>query len=345
MNELKKVTTSKIFGVVKANAYGHGAVQVAQTLEKNDIDGLCVALISEIQELRKNGISAKILHLGRISPESVKFFDENSIATISHLEDINIIQNNLSKNEIINVHLKVDTGMCRMGIPHENFEFILDEILETPQINLTGIYSHFATADEQDNDYLNTQHEKFNEIVKLANLKVDKKLEFHIANSSAMLKNEKYHYSICRPGISLYGISPVKNSHINLKPVMEFKSTVVLKKNVKSGESIGYNRTYIADSDMEIAIVQVGYADGIPTSFANSGYVSFNRMRFPIIGKVSMDLITVDSTNSNLKVGDKVTLWGNTQIGVDMLSKQNNEIPYTFFTRISHRVKRKFIHE
>jgi alanine racemase len=345
LSELKKVTASKIFGVVKANAYGHGAVEVAKTLERNNIDGLCVALISEIKELRKNGITSKILHLGRFSPESVHTFDVNTIATINHLDDVKIIQESLCEDNKINVHLKVDTGMCRMGIPYDDFEFVLDEILKTPQISIKGIYSHFSTADEDDNEYLNLQYKKFNEIVQLVKSKVDKELDFHIANSSAMLKDEKYHYTICRPGISLYGVSPIKSSRINLNPVMEFKSTVVLKKKVKNGESIGYNRKYIAKSDIEIAIIQVGYADGIPTSFANNGFVYANNMKFPIIGKVSMDLITVDCTNSNLKVGDKVTLWGNSQIGVETLSAENNEIPYTFFTRVSQRVKRKFIHE
>ena len=338
-----EVGDTKVMGVIKANAYGHGAVEIAMSLSKTKIHGFCVALIKEIIELREHGITKPILHLGKLSPKNLDIFDVNTLCTINSFDDIDAIQNYFIKTGIkISAHVKFDTGMGRMGFHYSQAEEVLAKIQQCEAINLEGVYSHFSTAEETDITFMELQRFRFDEIIKFSNL-LFLNLTYHISNSAGIFKDSRNHYDMVRPGITLYGVTPFGPPHSQLNPVMHFKAPVVLKKRISKGESVGYNQTYIAEKDFEMAVIQVGYGDGIPTQFSNSGAVIWNEKRLSIIGKVSMDLITIDCTNTDLNIGDDVTIWGSENHRIESLSKEVNKNPYTFFTGVTQRVKREYI--
>jgi alanine racemase len=189
---------------------------------------------------------------------------------------------------------------------------------------------------------MDLQRSRFDVIIYFANTFFTN-LIYHISNSGGIFKDNKNHYDMVRPGITLYGVTPFGKSHEKLVPVMHFKAPVVLIKQISKGESVGYNQTYIAEKDFEMAIIQAGYGDGIPVEFSNSGAVAWSGRKLPIIGKVSMDLITIDCTNINLNIGDAVTIWGSENHRIELLCKEVNKNPYTFLTGVTQRVKREYI--
>ncbi|MBC8311352.1 MAG: alanine racemase [Candidatus Marinimicrobia bacterium] len=338
-----EVGNCKVMGVIKADAYGHGAVEIAKSLSTTNIHGFCVALIKEIIELRENGITKPILHIGKLSLENIDIFDSNTLCTINSFQDIDTIQEySIETGNKIWAHVKFDTGMGRMGFHYSQVEKVLNKIKQCDGINLQGIYSHFSTAEENDSTFMKLQRSRFDEIIKFAN-SIFSNLTFHISNSAGIFKDSKNHYDMVRPGITLYGVTPFGKPHEKLKPVMHFKAPVVLKKRALQGEPVGYNKTYVAEEDMELAVIQAGYGDGIPMEFSNSGTVVWNKQKMSIIGKVSMDLITIDCTNIDLNVGDNVTIWGSENHRVELLSGEVNKNPYTFLTGVTQRVKRKYI--
>ncbi len=343
------VGKAKIMAVVKANAYGHGIIHVAQVLEKSDVHGFCVALVSEAEKLLKNKIQKPILHLGRISYDDLEIYSSGQIhCTINSLEDVEFIKDKFKGNRIIvNAHLKIDTGMGRLGISFSESEKIIKLIGKTSEINLKAVYSHLSSSGELDAQYTKLQLDRFNHIKELTEHLLPETKYFHIANSAAILNYSNSHFNMVRPGISLYGVSPLGNTKNNLLPVMKMKGAVVLIKKINKNEYIGYNRTYKAKTNEHIAIIQAGYADGIPIVFSNNGNVEIKGKLYPIIGKVSMDLIAVKSIDNKISVGDEVIFWGSNKESnsLEYISKKYNKIPYEFLTGVSNRVKRNFINE
>jgi len=338
-----KVGKTKVMGVIKANAYGHGAVEIAKSLSKTTIYGFCVSLIKEIIQLREHGIIKPILHLGKISPEDLNIFDDNTLCTINSFNDIDVIHDYFIKSGLkIAAHIKFDTGMGRMGFHYSQAEDVLSKIKETNAINLKGVYSHFSTSDKIDSTFMDLQCSRFDEIIDFANTFFTN-LIYHISNSGAIFNNINNHYDMVRPGIALYGVTPFGKANKKLNPVMHFKAPVVLKKEIFKGESVGYNQSYIAEKDFEMAVVQAGYADGIPMEFSNSGAVVWNGTKLPIIGQVSMDLFTINCTDIDLNIGDNVTIWGSENHRIELLSEKVNKNPYTFLTGVTQRVKREYI--
>ena len=342
------VGNAKVMAGVKANAYGHGIIPVAKTLSDVGIHGFCVALESEAEELLKAGIRTPILHLGRISKDYFELYNSGQVhCTINSIEDLLELKENASANSPIFAHLKIDTGMGRMGVPFENAESIIQMLSETPEIRVEGVYSHFATADENDTKYRDWQLDQFRKVIQLANSILPDIKYFHIANSAGILNCPDSHFNMVRPGISLYGISPLGKPHHSLNPVMKMKAPVVLVKKMNAGDSVGYSRLYTAEKDEKIALLQAGYADGIPTVFSNSGSVEIKDSQYPIIGKVSMDLIAINCGEDTIKEGNDAVFWGgehgNTQL--EYLAIKYKKIPYEFLTGVSTRVARNLINE
>ena len=337
------VINSQIYAVVKADAYGHGMIEIAKALDRFGINGFCVALSKELYELYESGIKKPILHLGRLDSHDNKIFSlSNAIFTIHNKDDIELINKNV-KNQKINVYLKVDTGMSRMGIDVNDFTETINLILNNNQLNLIGIYSHFSSSEDLNSSLFNTQHSCFTKIIENLDFKVKEKLIFHIANSAGIFRSVKCHLDLVRPGISLYGI-PRFDSMKVLKPVMEFKAPIILIKNVLKASYIGYNATYKAKKNMRIGLVQAGYADGVPTELSNN-FVYYKNEKIKVLGKVSMDLICIDLTrHMTIQEFDFVTLWGGKDAisNISNVALQLNKIPYELLTSIGRRVYRKY---
>ena len=338
------IGNSKIMAVVKANAYGHGLLEVSKTLEDNGVYGLCVAIAEELSSLRKSNINVPILHLGVLDNEYLELYErENNICTINSINDIHAIKEFVSgNNKKIHCHLKFDTGMGRLGINYNQAEDILGLIKNIQGINLTGIYSHFSSADEENKKFTDLQIKRFESIVKVADYLMPEKRHYHISNSAGLLKSNSDYCNMVRAGISLYGVDIVNANH-DLKPVMKLKAPVVLIKNILKGESIGYNRKFTADDNMNVGYIQIGYADGYPLGMMNTETVLFNNHLLKVIGKVSMDITAIDCADVDINEGDWVTLFGGKLNKVENIYSKTDKNVYSILTGIGERVVRKYI--
>ena len=339
----KKSSKVDIMPVIKANAYGHGSLQIAKYLSNLNQYIFCVATESEIIELAETNLEndAHILHLGKVSEEFKTFHYKNIIYTINDIDDVDIlISKSIKFNTQINCHVKVDTGMNRMGVEYKSYKNILDSVFNSKELCFQSIYSHLSCSDDKESDYNMIQIKRFQKIIDYVNAK-KYMCNFHLFNSSGLYNFSNFNFDFVRLGLSIYGICPLNHIDKNLKPVLEFLAPVKLIKNVYKGESIGYGSTFIAEKNMKIGIIQSGYADGIPLNFANSGKVRFKNTYYPIIGRISMDLTCIKIDN-NIKLNDFVTIWGgdDDEMKIETISKKFNILPYALITGISQRVKR-----
>jgi len=335
--------------VVKADAYGHGVVPISKSLSEAGIHGFCVSLVSEIRELIQANIQNPILHLGRVTLNELDVYDSGQVrCTINSSEDIQLLEEHARQNSIqIMAHIKIDTGMGRLGIHYEDVDRIIDKLSESQYIVVEGIFSHFSTAEEKDTKYRDWQIKRFKKVVARAKINLPNVEYFHMANSAALLTCPEVHFNMVRPGISLYGVTPLGKPYDGLLPVMRMKAPVVFIKEYNAGESVGYNRQYITEQNECIAIVQAGYADGIPTEFSNNGEVEIEGNRYPIVGKISMDLVAIRCRNMDIKIGQEAIFWGsdNKDLRLETLADRYKKIPYEFLTSVTKRVKRNFIYE
>ena len=232
--------------------------------------------------------------------------------------------------------------MNRMGVKLEKLDDLINSI-DSKLLDVKGVYSHFSSADEN-NSSVNNQIKRFNLAVKKIESRLGKVQDIHIANSSAVLNRKDCNYNMVRIGLAIYGVSPLMRHHQDLKPAMELQAPLVFIKKIKKGESVGYNRKYISPYSMTTGLVQIGYADGLPPNFCNSGRVFFSNIPCKIIGKVSMDLISIDISNINISVGDMLTVWvGKAKDSkLEKVSKEFNNIPYHYLTSLSKRVLKKY---
>ncbi len=344
-----KIGLAKVMAVVKADAYGHGVVPVSKSLSKAGIHGFCVALVSEIRELIQADIHNPILHLGRVSSNELDVYDSGQVrCTINSSEDIQLLEEYARQNSILIVaHIKIDSGMGRMGIHYEDVDSIMNKLSESQHIVVEGVYSHFSTAEEIDTKYRDWQIKRFKDVVTKAKINLPQVEYFHMANSAALLTCPEAHFNMVRPGISLYGVAPLGKPYDGLLPVMKMKAPVAFIKKYNAGESIGYNRQYITEQNEYIAIVQAGYADGIPAVFSNNGEVEIEGNRYPIVGKISMDLVAIRCGNMDIQTGQEAIFWGsdNKALRLETLAGKYGKIPYEFLTSVTKRVKRNFIYE
>ncbi len=342
-----------IMAVVKADGYGHGAVEVAKTLQKEGVDYLAVAIAAEGAELRAEGIITPILVLGYTPAPSVGVLIENDLTqTIFSYEMAKYISYEASKLEKkVKIHIKVDSGMGRIGfLPHPTSVEEIVEINKLPNIEIEGIYTHFSSADEKDQTYTRKQNSIFNGFLKeLSEVGVEVPI-VHAANSAAIIMHKYALSNMVRLGIALYGHYPsefTKAYPVGLVPTMTLKTQVVHIKKVPKGESIGYNRTYTTKDATIIATIPIGYADGYARGLSNKGRVLIRGEYAPIIGNICMDQFMVDVTHINyVAVGDEVVLFGKQEgndIEVEEIADILNTINYEVICMIGKRIPRIYV--
>lgn len=352
-NHISKDT--KILAVIKTDGYGHGAIPIAKELETEDcVYGYAVATAEEALDLRKNEIEKPILILGYTFPGKYEELIKNHISMAVFREDSlrEIAQVAEQIGQKAFVHIKVDTGMGRIGVmPDETGLSFAGAILKNEFLYLEGVFTHFAKADETNKDFTHKQMEKYHWFVK----EVERRYGYlvpikHMSNSAGIIDIKEANMDLVRAGIILYGLWPsdeVVKENILLKPALSLYSTIVYIKEVAAGTTVSYGGTFVADKNMKIATIPVGYGDGYPRSLSGKGYVLINGQKAPILGRVCMDQFMVDVTHiEHVKMGDKVTLIGydgEEAISVDELGELANKFNYEFVCGLSKRIPRIFV--
>jgi len=339
---------TEIMAVVKANAYGHGICEISRILEKMKIKYLGVATLDEALIVRRAGIKMPILVLGSVLPEEAPAAIRNNVTlSLCTKELLKSLRRSAGKKLKPKVHIKIDTGMGRIGIWHEEALHFIKEVKNNPDIEVEGIYTHFSIAGR---DRFFTQHQidSFEKVFsKLEESGISIPLK-HAANSIACVDWKKSHFNMVRPGIIIYGIYPKRNfpRRIKLKPAFSLKTKVVFIKNTPPGRSISYGRTYITERHTKIATLPIGYADGYGRILSNRAEALIRGKRAPMVGKVTMDQVMLDVGHiKNVKVGDEVVLIGRQrgeEIRVEKLARLAGTIPYEIVTGITSRVPRLY---
>lgn len=333
-----------VLAIVKADAYGHGAVTVSKTLIKSGVEKLGVATLEEAMELRESGINHPIIILGGIQKEELdEVIKHGIIPTIYDLEILEELSNAAKKiNTNYSYHLKIDTGMSRLGIKHQDLGLFFEKHAKYNNLRLVGLFSHLSMADDIEGGYTDKQITLFNEsLEKFKELNIEPQYH-HLANSAAIQNYPDSHGNMVRPGIMIYGAGAF-NGH-RLLPVMKLKSKIIQLKMHDKGTYVSYGGTYITKKKSLIATVPIGYADGYLRRLSNKAYISVNGERAPVVGSVCMDFIMVDVTEiNNVNVGDVVTLFGDGNVSLDDVSGWAETIPYEIMTLVGKRVHRLFI--
>lgn len=335
--------------VVKADAYGHGAVMVSTRLERAGADMFAVAFIEEGIELREAGIKAPILLIGATLPDDSEYIMRwNLTPVVFNIEQIDALDISAKRSDRrVKVHIKVDTGMGRLGLPPEDLPRFVKEILERKNIIIEGIMTHFAEADIEDMEFAIRQLKIFKEALDKLKLNRFDPPIVHAANSAAIICLNEAHFNMVRPGLMLYGSYPSdKAGDISLKRVMSLRSKVVQVKRTPAGRSIGYGRSFTTKRDSLIATVPIGYADGYSRRLSNRGRVIIKGKIAPIVGNVCMDMTLVDVTDhQKVCVGDEVVLigrQGDEAVTVEDLARLTGTIPYEILSCIGKRVPRAY---
>jgi alanine racemase len=348
IKQIKSLTKSEILAVVKADAYGHGLVPVAKQALISGASWLGVALLEEALALRASGITAPVI--AWLTPPGEDFssaLKENidlSVSSISLFEEI------LGVGKVTGIkprlHFEIDTGMRRGGVLDEWSDFLAFAKEHSQEYELVGVWSHFARADEPDSTFNAVQENNFE--LKLADVKLaglSPKI-VHLSNSAATITNPAAHHLMVRLGIAMYGLSPDVNTlgtsqDLYLIPAMTVKAKIHLVKSAKKGEAVGYGGTAILGADSKLAVIVMGYADGLPRSASNIAGVLHNSKKAPLIGRVSMDQCVVNlGADSTAKAGDYVTIFGADGYSADDWGKASGTINYEITTRIASRVPR-----
>ncbi len=350
----KRVGSSvKIMGVVKADGYGHGAVKVSKILVDEGIDGLCVENIEEGIELREARISIPILVLFPFLKEELDLIVNFELTpTIFEEETAEILSKKaLERGKRVKIHINVDTGMGRAGVPHEEAVKFIEKVNKFSGIEVEGVYTHFSSAEEKNGEYSSLQISRFQEVIEdLKKRGINLPLR-HIANSAAILNafsSFNNCFNMVRPGLLLYGYyssSSVSHS-ISLKPTLSLKSRVVVIKKFSRGAPLSYNRTYVTSCSTSIATLSMGYACGYPRCLSNKGEVLIRGERFPLVGRICMAQSLVDIGNAKVGIGDEAVLWGSqkgVKISIEEVSLKANTSPYELATNLSEKVPRIYL--
>jgi alanine racemase len=344
-----------VIAVVKANAYGHGAGRVARALEDAGADLLACADIEEGAALRAAGVEAEILVFGALSVSDLDgLFDCRLTPTISTPGAARAVQAAAAKyKQRVRYHLKIDTGMNRLGFRFDNLRRTLPALLTESQLDLAAVYTHFATADDPGNALFAEQRIRFeralrdiDDIQRGARPSTPTHPYVHAANSAALLRDARVWHDRVRPGLLLYGIVPPPlASTLPLVPALSLTSRIVAVKGVRSGESVGYGARFTAERPSTIAIVPAGYADGLDLRLAGRGAVLIRGHRAPIIGSVCMDMLMANVSGLDVSPGDDVVIigeQGGDRIGVREMAAQIGTIPYELLCRIGSRIERVY---
>lgn len=336
----------KVLAVVKADAYGHGVVPVAHRLQAEGVDGFGVALAEEGIELREAGIDRAILVLNGISGGAHRDIIAAALTPVLYEIPEARAFESVAEGRPIDVHLKVDTGMGRLGVPLAELDPFLRELRSFPSIRVVGLMTHLSTADA-DPDYVAEQLRGFKQAEGLVRRFGHVPAVLHAANSAALFRHPETHFDWVRPGISLYGYPGSDSVDAPLRPAMRWRTEVLRVRTLQQGESAGYGRSFRAVRPTRLATIPLGYGDGLLRSASNRGHVLIRGVRCPIVGNVAMDLTTVDvSQVPGASVGDEALLLG-VQDGVSLdardLAEAAGTIPYEVLTNVSRRVPRVYV--
>jgi len=354
MKVLKEYVGDKteICAVVKADAYGHGSTDIAKVFVESGAKFLAVATLSEAIELRNSGCNVSIIILGYTPiDQGDLLIDYNIIQTIFSYEQALAFSNIAKeKNKELTVHIKVDTGMSRLGFQVTEIESI-KSIFNMSNLKVQGIYTHFALADESDKSFTYGQFERFMNLVNELEHEGYKVQIKHCSNSAAIIDLPEMNLDMVRAGIILYGLYPseeVKKERIKLKPVMALKTTVSHVKLIEENKGISYGHRYITKSPTKIATLPVGYADGLSRLLTNKINVNYKGKDLPVVGTICMDQCMIDASNVDIKVGEEVIIFSNTpEYGntVDYLAKYLGTINYEIICMLGSRVPRVYLED
>jgi alanine racemase len=338
----------RTIAVVKANAYGHGAGQVARALEDAGAESLACADIEEGAVLRSAGVRAEILIFGALSVSDLDgLFDCRLTPTISTPGAARAVQAAAEKHrQRLRYHLKIDTGMNRLGFRFDNLRRTLPELLASQNLELEAVYTHFATADDPASPLFERQRARFEQVLIEIDALGARPRYRHAANSAAILRDRRVWFDRVRPGLLLYGIVPPPlASTIPLAPVMSLASRVVAVKGLRMGEASGYGARFVAERPTRIAIVPAGYADGLDLRLAGRGAVLIRGRRAPIVGSVCMDMLIADVTGMDVSPGDEVVIIGSQggdRIDVREMAATIGSIPWEVVCRVGSRIERVY---
>jgi len=317
VKNIKKLIGKKkeLMAVVKGNAYGHDILEISSVVLENGATRLAVARLEEAIFLRKAGITVPILVLGlTLKPQAESLVSYDITPTVCEFEMIEKLSElAVQMNKMAKIHLKVDTGMGRIGIFPDDVLRFIKRIKTLKKVEIEGIFTHFSVADEKDKFYTEEQFKKLIEILTILEKEGIKIPIKHVGNSATLLDLPHMWLDMVRPGLAIYGLYPSKEvkKTINLIPAQQFKTKIVFIKELPRGESISYGRIYITKRRMRVASLPVGYADGYNRLLSNQGEVLVRGQRVPIIGRVCMDQCMIDVTNlTQVEIGDEVVLWG-----------------------------------
>ncbi len=348
---VQKVKPARVMAVVKANAYGHGMPEVAKTALDAGADYLAVALVEEGIGLREAGILEPTLIFGGFFPDQAKLFVQYDLdATLYSVRNGEALAKAARLlGRRARVHVKIDTGMGRVGVPWEKAADFVAEVAAMDALELVGVYTHFATSDERDKTFANLQLERFRWVLKQIESRGISIPIKHAANSGAILDMPEAYFDMVRPGIMLYGYYPSfeTTESVPLQPAMAFRSRVLFVKEVEKGTSVSYGRKFVAPRKTTIATIPVGYADGYNRLLTNQGEVLIAGKKYPVVGRVCMDQILVDlGPGSQVREGDDVLLFGKTpagEVSVYDICRKLGTIPYEVTCWVSGRVPRIYV--
>ena len=347
---------TKVMAVIKADGYGHGAVQIAEMMERwNYIWGFAVATLDEAVVLRTEGIQKPILVLGCVFPDQYMEMLKHEIRMNIYTEEMaeSISRMAAREGKTAYMHIKLDTGMSRLGFGiNEQSAETIKRISKMPNVNMEGIFTHFTKADEKDKSFTKKQIQEF---VWMTERLKEKNVRFtyeHCSNSAGIIDVPEANFDIVRAGISTYGLYPseeVDKTNVKLKPALALKSHVAFVKEIERGTPVSYGGTFVAKEKMKIATIPVGYADGYPRSLSNKGYVLIRGKKAPILGRVCMDQFMVDVTQiEGVSFGDKVTMLGkdgNEILPVEVLSELSGRFNYEFVCDLGKRIPRVYVRD
>jgi len=338
---------SGLMAVVKANGYGHGAVEVSRVALASGADSLGVALPEEGQELREAGMEAPVLVLGLIQPEEaykiVRFRLAQAVDSIELLEALNLEADRAFTK--VDIHVKLDTGMERIGLSPDEAVSFIRRVKDFRNLNLKGVFSHFSSADEKDKTFSKQQTHLFDQVIRdleLAGIQIPQK---HMANSAAILEIPESYYDMVRPGIMIYGLYPSLeiSRTIKLEAAMTLKTRVVRVKRVPARTPIGYGRTFVTKRETTVATLPIGYADGYSRHLSNRGEVLIRGRRAPITGTICMDMCMIDVSGiEGVRPGDDVILFGD-GLPVDEVADKAGTISYEVVSTIGKRLPRVYV--
>jgi alanine racemase len=337
-----------VIAVVKANAYGHGATQVALAVEEAGAAMLACADIEEAIVLREAHVRAPILVFGALSVSDLDgVFARGLTPTVSTPAAARALQAAAARHGVrLGCHLKIDTGMNRLGFRHDNLARTMPEVASSANLTIDAVYTHFATADDPGHPAFAEQRERFERVLAtLPELGITTPLR-HAANSAALMRDERVWYDFVRPGLLLYGVVPPPiASTLPLRPALSLHSRIVAVKGVRAGEGSGYGIRSMSDSPRTIAVVPAGYADGLDLRLAGRGFMLVRGRRAPIVGSVCMDMTMIDVTGTDVAPGDEVVIigeQGEESIGVREMAASIGTIPYELLCRVGSRIQRVY---